>query len=61
MASFIAVVLVLAIGLTFALRNVHIEISSNNLVSVQLPLNVCKTSVGDSSETPVQPADERQG
>jgi hypothetical protein len=53
MASFIAVVLVLAIGLTFALRNVHIEISSNNLVSVQLPLNVCTTSVGDSSETPV--------
>ena len=53
MAGFIAVILVLAIGLTFALRNVHIEISSNNLVSVQLPLNVCKTSVGDSSETPV--------
>jgi hypothetical protein len=53
MAGFIAVILILAIGLTFALRNVHIEISSNNLVSVQLPLNVCKTSVGDSSETPV--------
>jgi Domain of unknown function (DUF4850) len=53
MASFIAVVLILAISLTLALRNVHIEISSNNLVSVQLPLNVCKTSVGDSSETPV--------
>jgi uncharacterized protein DUF4850 len=53
MAGFIGVVLVLAVGLTFALRNVHIEISSNNLVSVQLPLNVCKTSVGDSSETPV--------
>lgn len=54
MASFIAIVLVLAIGLTYALRNVHIEISSNNLVAVQLPLNVCTTSVGDSSETPVQ-------
>jgi uncharacterized protein DUF4850 len=53
MASFIAVVLILAIGLTFALRNVHIEISSNDLVSVQLPLNVCKTTVGDSSEKPV--------
>jgi hypothetical protein len=53
MAGFIAIALILAVGLTFALRNVHIEISSNNLVSVQLPLNVCKTSVGDSSETPV--------
>ena len=51
-ASFIAIVLVLALGLTYFLRNVHIEISSNNLVSVQLPLNVCKTSVGVSTDTP---------
>jgi hypothetical protein len=53
-ATFVAVVIVLAIGLTYLLRNVHIEISSNNLVSVQLPLNVCKTSTGDASETPVK-------
>lgn len=52
-ASFVAAALVVALGLTYVLRNVHIEISSNNLVSVQLPLNVCTTSVGDSSETAV--------
>ena len=51
-ASFIAIALVVATGLTYLLRNVHIEISSNNLVSVQLPLNVCATSVGVSSNTP---------
>lgn len=51
-AGFVAVILVVAVGLTFALRNVHIDINSSNLVSVQLPLNVCPTSVGDSSETP---------
>jgi hypothetical protein len=51
-ASFIAIALIVAVGLTVVLRNIHIEISSNNLVSVQLPLNVCKTSVGDSSDTP---------
>ena len=51
-AGFVAVILVVAVGLTFALRNVHIYINSNNLVSVQLPLNVCPTSVGVSSETP---------
>jgi len=57
-ASFVAIVLVVALGLTYLLRNVHIEISSSNLVTVQLPLNVCKTSVGDSSETPASlPAD----
>jgi hypothetical protein len=57
-AGFIAVALVVAIGLTFLLRNIHIEISGNNLVTVQLPLKVCKTSVGDSSETPANlPAD----
>jgi len=50
--GFVAVILVVAVGLTFALRNVHIYIHSNNLVSVQLPLNVCPTSVGVSSETP---------
>lgn len=53
-AAFIAVALVVAVGLTVVLRNVHIEITPNNLVSVQLPLNVCKTSVGDASETPAQ-------
>lgn len=59
-ASFVAIVLVVAIGLTYVLRNVHIDISSNNLVSVQLPLNVCKTSVGDASEVPaILPADVR--
>jgi hypothetical protein len=52
MASFIAIALVVASGLTYLLRNVHIEISSNNLVSVQLPLNKCTTSVGDSGDTP---------
>jgi hypothetical protein len=52
-AIFIVCVLVLAGGLTYALRNVHITINTNNLVSVRLPLNVCKTSVGDSSEVPV--------
>lgn len=51
-AGFVAVILVVAVGLTFALRNVHIDITSNNRVSVQLPLNVCPTSVGVSSETP---------
>ena len=50
--GFVAVILVVAVGLTFALRNVHIYIHSNNLVSVQLPLNVCPTTVGVSSETP---------
>src|SRR5665213_398742 len=50
-AGFVAVILVVAVGLTFALRNVHIYITSNNLVSVQLPLNVCPTSVGDTSAT----------
>ena len=44
----------LAVGLTFGLRNVHIDDRSDNLVSVSLPLNVCKTSVGDSSDTPVE-------
>jgi hypothetical protein len=53
-ASFIAIALVVAIGLTYVLRNVHIDINSNNdLVSVQLPLHVCKTSVGNPSEIPV--------
>jgi hypothetical protein len=52
-ASFIAVVLVLALGLTYFLRNVHIEISSNNLVSVQLPMNVCATFVGGASDSAV--------
>lgn len=57
-ASFVAIALIVAVGLTYFLRNVHIEISSNNLVAVQLPLNVCKTTVGDSSETPANlPAD----
>ncbi len=51
-AGFIAIVLVVAVVLTVLLRNVHIEISSNNLVSVQLPLEVCKTTVGVQSETP---------
>ena len=51
-ASFIVIALVVAIGLTYLLRNVHIEISSNNLVSVQLPLNICTKSVGVSSDTP---------
>jgi hypothetical protein len=51
-ASFVAIALVVAVGLTFGLRNVHIEVTSNNLVSVQLSLNVCKTSVGVSSDTP---------
>jgi hypothetical protein len=52
-ASFIAIALVVAIGLTYVLRNVHIYIDSNNsLVSVQLPLNICTTSVGVSSDTP---------
>jgi hypothetical protein len=51
-AGFVAGVFILAIGLTFALRNVHIEINTNNLVSVRLPLTVCKTSVGASSDTP---------
>jgi len=50
-ASFIAISLVVAIGLTFLLRNVHIDINSNG-ASVELALNVCKTSVGDASETP---------
>jgi hypothetical protein len=50
--GFVAVILVVAVGLTFVLRNVHIDIASNNLVSVQLPLNVCPTTVGVSSETP---------
>jgi hypothetical protein len=50
--GFIAVILVLALGLTIGLRHVHIDISTNNVVSVQLPLNVCTTSVGDASETP---------
>ena len=52
MASFIVIALVVATGVTYLLRNVHIEISSSNLVSVQLPLNVCATSVGVSSDTP---------
>jgi hypothetical protein len=51
-ASFIAIALVVATGLTYLLRNVHIEISANNLVSVQLPLDICTTSVGVSSDTP---------
>lgn len=50
-AGFVVVILVVAVGLTFALRNVHIDITSNSLVSVQLPLNVCPTSVGDTSAT----------
>ncbi len=53
-AAFIAAALVLALGLTYFLRNVHIEISSNDLVSVQLPLNVCTTSVGVSTDTPAR-------
>jgi hypothetical protein len=53
-AGFIAVALVAAVGLTVLLRNVHIEISPNNVVSLQLPLKVCKTSVGDTSETPAK-------
>jgi len=52
-AMFVAAFLVIAVGLTIGLRNVHIEINSNPLVSVRLPLNVCKTSVGDASEVPV--------
>jgi len=51
-AGFTAAILVLAVGLTIGLRNVHIVISSNDVVSVQLPLHVCPTSVGDPSETP---------
>ncbi len=50
--GFIVVILVLALGLTIGLRHVHIDISTNDVVSVQLPLNVCTTSVGDASETP---------
>ncbi len=50
--GFIVVIFVLAIGLTIGLRHVHIDISTNNAVTVQLPLNVCTTSVGDASETP---------
>jgi hypothetical protein len=52
-AIFVAAIIVIAVGLTIGLRNVHIEINSNPLVSVRLPLNVCKTSVGDASEVPV--------
>jgi len=52
-AIFVAAIVVIAVGLTIGLRNVHIEINSNPLVSVRLPLNVCKTSVGDSGEVPV--------
>jgi hypothetical protein len=51
-AGFVAAALVLAIGLTLGLRNVHITINTNKLVSVALPLNVCKTFVGGSSDTP---------
>jgi hypothetical protein len=50
--GFVAVTLIVAVGLTFGLRNVHIDFNSQNLVSAQLPLNVCKTSVGVSSGTP---------
>jgi hypothetical protein len=49
---FIAAILVLALGLVFVLRNVHIEINSGSLVSVQIPLNVCKTNAGSASLTP---------
>jgi hypothetical protein len=51
-AGFVAAALVVAIGLTLGLRNVHITINTNNLVSVQLPLNVCHTSVGIPMNTP---------
>jgi hypothetical protein len=58
--SFVAVAMVAAIGLTIGLRNVHIDIGNNHLVTVQLPLNVCKTSVGSSSDTPADlPANVR--
>jgi hypothetical protein len=50
-AVFVVAILVIAGGLTFLLRNVHIDIHASQFVSVQLPLNVCKTSVGDASET----------
>jgi len=59
-ASFVALAMVAAVGLTIGLRNVHIDIGSNRLVSVRLPLNVCKTSVGSSSDTPADlPANVR--
>lgn len=48
---FVAVVLVVAVGLTVGLRNVHIDVDSGNLVPVSLPLNVCKTFVGGASDT----------
>jgi hypothetical protein len=58
--SFVALAMVAAIGLTIGLRNVHIDIGSNHLVSVRLPLNVCKTSVGSPSDTPADlPANVR--
>lgn len=52
-AIFVVAILVVAGGLTYVLRNVHIAINTDPLVSVRLPLNVCKTSVGDASEVPV--------
>jgi hypothetical protein len=52
-AIFVVAVLVVAGGLTYALRNVHIEIDTNRLVTVRLPIDVCKTTVGDRSEVPV--------
>jgi hypothetical protein len=52
-AIFVVGILVVAGGLTFVLRNVHIEINSNSVVTVRLPLDVCTTSVGDASEVPV--------
>jgi hypothetical protein len=50
--SFIAIVLVVAIGLTYFLQNVHIVIKTNN-ATVALTLNVCQTSVGALNGTPV--------
>ncbi|HEY5262723.1 MAG TPA: zinc ribbon domain-containing protein [Acidimicrobiales bacterium] len=52
-AIFVVGILVVAGGLTYVLRNVHIEINTNSLVTVRLPLKVCATSVGDASEVPV--------
>jgi hypothetical protein len=51
-ASFVVGALVVAVGLTIGLRNVHIDIGSTQPVSVRLPLNVCPTSVGSASDTP---------